>query len=255
MNRKLIVTLLKKEIQELDLMTEGFMEINTYPKALINLALQKNESIRTYISQLNGMAESQSEESIVVDTEVPLIDIADEPNIESEQPEAAEVLESEKQDEIEFHDETETVVETETVIETENELSIEITNTSESSEINDNNLTTRTEEYKKTTWTEKTINPQSSRNELLSKSDNSLASVLANKKITDIRQAINIGDRFRFQRELFRGNGEDMNKTLNYINQLATIDEVLTFLKSKYNWDEDNESAQDFLQIARRKFA
>ncbi len=253
MNRKLIVTLLKKEIQELDLMTDGFMEIETYPKALINLALQKNESISEYINQLGGITESHFENPTAEDADEPLINFVDESNLEPEsiQSEVIEVSESEEDDEIEFKDETET----EMVIETGNELSIEITNGVESSEISVENQVWEKEEFKKSTWTEKLPNPQSSRNELLSKSDNSLATVLANKKISDIRHAINIGDRFRFQRERFRGNGEDMNKTLNYINQLATIEEVLTFLKSKYNWDDDNESAQDFLQIAKRKFA
>lgn len=251
MNRKLIVTLLKKEIQELDLMTEGFMEIEIYPKALINLALQKNESIRGYISQLGGLTESHFEDPAAENADELLNDFVDELNLkpESMQPEAVEGSESEEKDEVEFQDETEKV------IETENERSIEITNTVENSALNDENPTPKNEEIKKSTRTEKLTNPQTSRNELLSKSDNSLATVLANKKISDIRQAINIGDRFRFQRELFRGNGEDMNKTLNYINQLATIEEVITFLKSKYNWDEENESAQDFLQIAKRKFA
>jgi hypothetical protein len=89
---------------------------------------------------------------------------------------------------------------------------------------------------------------------MLSKSDNSLSATIANKKISDIKQAISIGDRFRFQRELFKGNGEEMNKTLNYINQLATLDEVLLFFKLKYGWEETNEVVEDFYQIVCWKF-
>ena len=88
----------------------------------------------------------------------------------------------------------------------------------------------------------------------MSKVDNSFSATLANKKIEDIKQAISIGDRFRFQRELFKGNGEDMNKTLSYINQLASLNEVISFLKSKYNWDDKNEVTEDFFQIIRRRF-
>ena len=36
--------------------------------------------------------------------------------------------------------------------------------------------------------------------------------------VEDIRQAISLGDRFLFQRELFAGNGELMQKTLDEIN-------------------------------------
>ena len=111
-----------------------------------------------------------------------------------------------------------------------------------------------TEEHKRTIIAERIIQPTVSRNETLAKGDNSLSASIANKKITDIKQAISIGDRFRFQRELFKGNGEEMNRTLNYINQLATFDEASSFLMSKYGWDKANESVEDFLQIVRRRF-
>jgi hypothetical protein len=110
------------------------------------------------------------------------------------------------------------------------------------------------EEPQKVQTEEKVITASLSRNDLLSRADNSIGSTLANKKISDIKQAINIGDRFRFQRELFKGNGEDMNKTLSYINQLATIDEVQSFLQSKYNWLSENETVEDFYQIVKRRF-
>jgi hypothetical protein len=45
-----------------------------------------------------------------------------------------------------------------------------------------------------------------------------------------------------------------MNKTLNYINQLATIEEVLSFLQLKYGWAAEHETAEDFYQIVRRRF-
>jgi len=38
-----------------------------------------------------------------------------------------------------------------------------------------------------------------------------------------------------------------MNKTLNYINQLATLDEVTSFLQSKYGWDEEKRNYRRFL--------
>jgi len=121
-------------------------------------------------------------------------------------------------------------------------------------EFNQITIKITTEESKKTTIADKIISPTVSRNEILAKTDKSLSASIAHKKIDDIKQAISIGDRFRFQRELFRGNGEDMNKTLNYINQLATLDEAVTFLQSKYGWDTGNETTEDFYQILKRKF-
>lgn len=90
--------------------------------------------------------------------------------------------------------------------------------------------------------------------DMLSVEDNSLTNNLENQKIDDIRQAINIGDRFRFQRELFGGNGEVLNKTINYLNQLAKFSEAESFLKSKFGWTDDNIHAEEFLQIVKRRY-
>lgn len=94
-----------------------------------------------------------------------------------------------------------------------------------------------------------------SRNESQTNSEsNRLSNSLGNTKIDDIRQAISIGDRFRFQRELFRNNGEEMNKMLNYINLLASFQEIESFLQKKYGWTDDNQTAKDLYAIVRRKF-
>lgn len=108
---------------------------------------------------------------------------------------------------------------------------------------------------KKTTLGDRMAVNGKSRNDMHARTDKSgIHASIANKKVEDIRQAISLGDRFRFQRELFRNNGEEMNKTLSYINLLATYEEVNAFLQSKYGWAEDNEAAQDFYQIVKRKF-
>ena len=117
-----------------------------------------------------------------------------------------------------------------------------------------NETRTIVEETRKSIIGDKNLVTSVTRNELLSRTENTISSVLGNKKISDIKQGINIGDRFRFQRELFRGNGEDMNKTLTYLNQLATANEALSFLRSKYGWATDNETAEDFYQIVKRRF-
>ncbi|MBV5342585.1 hypothetical protein JZU68_02875, partial [bacterium] len=52
MNRKLLVTLLRKNIEALGMITEGFMEMNEYPQAIIQLAKRKTEDIVTIIDEL-----------------------------------------------------------------------------------------------------------------------------------------------------------------------------------------------------------
>ena len=231
MNRELLVTLLRKDIQELDMITEGFMEMTEYPKAIIQLAERKADDIQNYI-QLLSANEAEVEVKPIAETPVSL--------------DENELLVIEPEIYTPVH-EFEAPIEFGTLEKIENE-DIEVSGTIE------NIVDIEVDINKNTTLVEKNVNYVTSRNELLSKEHNSIGSLLANKKISDIKQAINIGDRFRFQRELFKGNGEDMNKTLHYINQLATLGEVQSFLQSKYSWNLESESVEDFHQIVRRRF-
>lgn len=61
--------------------------------------------------------------------------------------------------------------------------------------------------------------------------DISLASTLNNKKIDDLKAAISIADRFRFQRELFGGDGERMNKTISVFNSFSSMQEAEEFIE------------------------
>ena len=276
MNRKLLVTLLSKNIEELNVITDGFMEMNNYPASIIYLAKRKTEDIQLIIDQLAAIKEESEQmavETKIADEEI-VEEIVSNENIELEagndvsisdisieeiipdmsQEEAMQIIDTTSVDTEERIVST-TEEMTVSVTETDTELVIETNESKQLTELSsDHEIRITTEETKKTTIADKIINPTVSRNETLFKTDNSLSASIANKKIADIKQAISIGDRFRFQRELFKGNGEEMNKTLNYINQLATMDEATSFLKSKYGWTADNETADDFYQILKRKF-
>lgn len=301
MNRKLLVTLLQKSIQELEMITEGFMEMEHYPKAIIQLAQRKTDDIQSYIEILSTvMAESSdgfteneipviapieeettteepadltviaettdeiSENSTSTETteteiskEEALLSETDEEDetIEEKEKEEEKILEEETEDEEEIEEVT---TETSELVELEEITSVAELASNEEEVVEEkftsNETITVIEETRKSMIGDKNLLTSVTRNELLSRTENTISSVLANKKIADIKQGINIGDRFRFQRELFRGNGEDMNKTLSYINQLATLNEALSFLRSKYGWATDNETAEDFYQIVKRRF-
>jgi hypothetical protein len=262
---------LRKNIEELGMITEGFMEMNEYPQAIIQLAKRKTEDIVTIIDELaanKGVVEQKIDtvEVIKPEPQVELkenvVSIENEEETKPEEP-IQMLPEVEEVPIVEITlDEIETIVEEETIIEQETT----ITQTTEIEEIGNlvettqttetvvSEVKTHTEEVKKVTIADRMANQSTSRNEKLSQADNSLSASIANKKITDIKQAISIGDRFRFQRELFKSNGEDMNKTLTYLNQLATLDEAMSFLKSKYGWENSNEAVEDFYQIVKRKF-
>lgn len=323
MNRKLLVSLLQKSIEELEMITDGFMEMDEYPKVILQLAKRKTEDIQSIIEQLSEIKPAQSfistqtteatssfspeierivkeepAQEISVRQPEPTDQIEKEPKILTEQqpfvpteqtPENQPVVEPlkiiELEDsiellkEIEINDvfaeeegmktiELDELEETNANVKIDSSVSEEIFESvvipvpepqtppaRKESRVEELLSKTTSEENKIVTLADKIAPSKISRSEKLSQADNSLSATIANKKIDDIKQAISIGDRFRFQRELFGGNGEDMNKTLNYINQLASLEEVLSFLHNKYKWVEDDNDVVDFMQIVKRRFS
>lgn len=72
--------------------------------------------------------------------------------------------------------------------------------------------------------------------------------------VEDIRQAISLGDRFLFQRELFAGNGELMQKTLDEINVLGSLSEAITYIQDNFEWDKESTAVQLFENVLKRRF-
>ena len=73
--------------------------------------------------------------------------------------------------------------------------------------------------------------------------------------VEDIRQAISLGDRFLFQRELFAGNGELMQKTLDEINALGSLNEAMAYVEEHFEWDKESTAVQLFENVLKRRFA
>ena len=73
--------------------------------------------------------------------------------------------------------------------------------------------------------------------------------------VEDIRQAISLGDRFLFQRELFAGNGELMQKTLDEINSLGSLNEAMDYVLDNFDWDKESTAVQLFENVLKRRFA
>ena len=73
------------------------------------------------------------------------------------------------------------------------------------------------------------------------------------KPVDDIRQAISLGDRFLYQRELFGQNAELMQKTLTELNELGSFEEAVESI-SRFGWDTESSTYQQFLVTLHRRF-
>ncbi|MFH1004979.1 MAG: hypothetical protein V1781_05740 [Bacteroidota bacterium] len=87
--------------------------------------------------------------------------------------------------------------------------------------------------------------------------DNSVVEKQKTKKITDLRAAIGINEKFQFINELFEGNMKEYNIAVDYLNSLTTFSDAKTYLndlKSIYKWKDDNPIIENFRELVERKF-
>ena len=66
------------------------------------------------------------------------------------------------------------------------------------------------------------------------------------RPVTDLRRSISLNDSFRFSRELFNGDSEQMNRVIEQISEMSSLDTAIAFLYSKVNVDEETGLAQQF---------
>ena len=88
----------------------------------------------------------------------------------------------------------------------------------------------------------------------LSHTDTSLNDAIERTKLTDLRKAFTLNDRFRFCRELFDRDEARMNDTLSALNEAHSYSESLDLLRARVQWDFDGETAADFLKFIERRF-
>ena len=72
------------------------------------------------------------------------------------------------------------------------------------------------------------------------------------RPVTDLRRSISLNDSFRFSRELFNGDSEQMNRVIEQISEMSSLDTAIAFLYSKVNVDEENEAMIDFQELLKK---
>lgn len=86
----------------------------------------------------------------------------------------------------------------------------------------------------------------------------SLDDKLKNKPISDLKSAIGLNERAKFIRELFQGQRDAYFLTLEQINLSDNYHEAVRYLensiKATYDWDEQNETVQAFMELVYRRF-
>lgn len=90
------------------------------------------------------------------------------------------------------------------------------------------------------------------------KADESVAEKLQHNKITDLKAAIGINEKFQFINELFDGNMKEYTVAVDQINSFSALSEAESYLanlEEVYKWKSDNQIAGNFKELVERRFA
>lgn len=74
------------------------------------------------------------------------------------------------------------------------------------------------------------------------------------KTAAELSRSISLNDSFRFSRELFGGDVEQMNRVLQQVGEMSTYAAALSFLTSKVKVSEENEAMADLLELLKKYF-
>lgn len=82
-----------------------------------------------------------------------------------------------------------------------------------------------------------------------------LARKLESSPIGDLKRAITLNQRFQFARELFKGNNQDYEVTIDKLNNSSREDALKTLenLRARYEWNDESPVTQDFRELVQRR--
>ena len=73
--------------------------------------------------------------------------------------------------------------------------------------------------------------------------------------LTDTRKYMSLNDKFRFQREIFMGSAEEMNRIFDILNKFSTITDTWSFIESQPWYSDDSEIIAEFKELIGKRFS
>lgn len=260
MDKELLITLIYKDLDELKILTKGFSEMENFPKMLVDLSVDKAKNIVDCLQKLplnsnenrEQKAKDKDEETEIIEetpinTPVYELENAEQQNVE----EVFEILEKPIIEE-EIKEEIEPIVE-----KIEEEIKEEI-----EAEIKEEILAEpQVEEQIEAMETAEIVVEQPKIEEKIEsivekiepKIEISVANPILQNRVSDLKQAFSIADRFRFQRELFNGNGEKFSISLTDLNAMETLEQAQNYIAQNLKLDLESPAVQAFMEILKRK--
>jgi hypothetical protein len=74
-------------------------------------------------------------------------------------------------------------------------------------------------------------------------------------RITELRGAIGLNDRFLMIRDLFGGDVERFEATIDTLDEFEELDECMIYIVENFHWNPDSEAAKLIVSLLERKLA
>ena len=234
MDKKELIEFILSEIKELELIAKGMREMDKIPEVMQQLAISKTQNV---LDRFCRLEESSQKEEVSPNNLSAVESFTFEKPDPPQQEKAVvpEVLEPQK-DEI--------IVE---LIKEEQKVTI--------------SPTTVSEEKKGTIVAEEKIKVQErTTNEKFKSRISPVTTVATNKRvesrfIQNLRKAINLNDRYRYQKELFGGNAELMSSVIDKLDAMNSLADAITYVEKEFVWDAESGTVVDFYSLLESRFS
>ncbi len=73
-------------------------------------------------------------------------------------------------------------------------------------------------------------------------------------RVTDLRRAVGLNDKFLLIRDLFGGNGSLYEITIRKLNEFDNFDDCMIYIAEHFAWNPNSDGAKLMLDLLERKF-
>lgn len=79
--------------------------------------------------------------------------------------------------------------------------------------------------------------------------------IVRKERITDLKQAIGINDKFLLLRDLFGGDTERYERTIDRLNAFDDLDDCIIYISENYDWNPSSDGVRFLMELLERKLS
>ena len=79
--------------------------------------------------------------------------------------------------------------------------------------------------------------------------------IVRKERITDLKQAIGINDKFLLLRDLFGGDTERYERTIDGLNEFDDLDDCIIYISENYDWNPSSDGVRFLMELLERKLS